>query len=43
MVKSGSSWIGKQKYKGKACSCQFILNPHQNKILDETKQLIEKP
>jgi len=42
VVKNGSNGMGKQKYKGKDCCRQFVLNPKSNKILEETKQLIEQ-
>jgi len=41
-VKNGSNGMGKQKYKGKDCCRQFVLNPNPNRISEETKQLIEQ-
>jgi len=41
-VKNGSNGMGKQKYKGKDCCRQFVLNPNPNRISEETKQLIEE-
>ncbi len=42
VVKNGSSGLGKQKYKCKACKHQCVLNPYPNKISTQTKELIEE-
>ena len=42
VVKNGSNGMGKQPYKCKDCCRQFVLNPKSNKLLEETKQLIEQ-
>jgi transposase-like protein len=42
IVKNGSIHNGKQKYKCKACSRQFVENPQWRAITDETKAQIQK-
>lgn len=41
IVKNGFIHNGKQKYKCKDCSRQFVLNPQNHKVSQETKQLID--
>jgi transposase-like protein len=42
LIKNGSIHNGKPKWKCKVCGRQFVANPAQRRITDETKQLIDK-
>ena len=42
IIKNGSIHNGKPKWKCKACGRQFVANPTQYRIKEETKQLIDK-
>jgi transposase-like protein len=42
IIKNGSIHNGKPKWKCKACGRQFVANPTQRRIAEETKQLIDK-
>ena len=42
IVKNGSIHNGKQKFKCKNCQRQFVDNPENKQITDDTKQLINK-
>jgi insertion element IS1 protein InsB len=42
IIKNGTIHNGKPKWKCKACGRQFVANPAQHRIADETKQLIDK-
>jgi insertion element IS1 protein InsB len=42
LVKNGTIHNGKPKWKCKACGRQFVANPTQRRIRDDTKQLIDK-
>ena len=42
IVKNGSIHTGKQKYMCKACNRQFVKDPENQPISDETKELIDK-
>ena len=41
-IKNGTIHNGKPKWKCKACGRQFVENPNQQRITDQTKQLIDK-
>jgi len=41
-VKNGTIHTGKSKWKCKECGGQFVVNPTQRRISDETKQTIDK-
>ena len=41
-IKNGSTHHGKPKKQCKDCGRQFVINPSQNQISEETKQLIDK-
>ena len=42
IIKNGNIHNGKPKWKCKACGRQFVANPSQHRIKEETKQLIDK-
>jgi transposase-like protein len=42
VIKNGTIHNGKSKWKCKKCGRQFVLNPTQRRISDETKQTIDK-
>ncbi|MFM6377302.1 MAG: hypothetical protein ACKPH1_28450, partial [Microcystis panniformis] len=42
MIKNGSIPKGKPKRQGKECGRQFVINPTNKTVSDETKQLIDK-
>ena len=42
MVKNGKIHNGKQNHKCRDCGRQFVLNPTQKRISEETKALIDK-
>ena len=42
LIKNGTIHNGKPKWKCKACGRQFVANPVQRPIAEETKQLIDK-
>jgi len=42
IVKNGSIHTGKQKYMCKVCGRQFVEDPENQPISDETKALIDK-
>ena len=42
VVKNGKSHNGKQNQKCRDCGRQFVLNPTQKRISEETKGLIDK-
>ena len=42
IIKNGSIHNGKPKWKCKACGRQFVANPSQHRVTEETKQLIDK-
>ena len=42
IVKNGTIHNGKPKWKCKACGRQCVVNPTQQRITDQTKQLIDK-
>ena len=42
LIKNGSVHNGKLKYQCKSCGCQFVINPTNSPILEETKQLIDR-
>jgi insertion element IS1 protein InsB len=42
LIKNGTIHTGKPKWKCKTCGRQFVANPTQRHITDETKQLIDK-
>jgi transposase-like protein len=42
IIKNGTIHNGKPKWKCKACGRQFVANPSQRRITEETKQLIDK-
>jgi hypothetical protein len=42
VVKNGSIHNGKPKWKCKACGRQFVAQPKQHRISNETKQIIDK-
>jgi transposase-like protein len=42
VVKNGSIHNGKPKWKCKACGRQFVADPAQHRITDETKQTIDR-
>jgi transposase-like protein len=41
-IKYGSTHNGKPKRKCKDCGRQFVINPTNKTVSDETKQLIDK-
>ncbi len=41
-IKNGSSHNGKPKCQCNRCGRQFVLNPSQKTVSDETKQLIDR-
>ena len=41
-IKNGSTHNGKSKCQCKECGRQFVLNPSQKTVSEETKQLIDK-
>jgi transposase-like protein len=41
-IKNGSIHNGKPKRQGKECGRQFVINPTNKTVSDETKQLIDK-
>ena len=41
-VKNGKIHNGKQNHKCRSCGRQFVLNPTQKRISEETKRLIDK-
>jgi transposase-like protein len=41
-IKNGSFHNGKPKNECKDCGRQFVINPSQRKVSDETKELIDK-
>ena len=41
VVKNGSIHNGKPKWKCKACGRQFVAEPAQHRVSDETKQTID--
>jgi transposase-like protein len=43
VVRNGHIHNGKAKFACKACGRQFVENPTQKLISDETKQLIDAP
>lgn len=42
IVKNGMIHNGKQNHQGHSCRRQFVLNPHNKLIAQETKALIDK-
>ena len=42
LVKNGTIHNGKPKWKCKECGRQFVAEPNQRRISDETKQTIDK-
>jgi insertion element IS1 protein InsB len=42
VIKNGTIHNGKPKWKCKACGRQFVAEPNQRRISDETKQTIDK-
>jgi insertion element IS1 protein InsB len=42
VIKNGTIHSGKPKWKCKACGRQFVANPSQHRISNDTKQLIDK-
>ncbi len=42
IVKNGSNAVGTPKFLCKSCARQFVENPKQQRISDETKALIDK-
>jgi len=42
LIKNGFSHNGKPKYQCKACSRQFVINPTNSPVSEETKQLIDR-
>lgn len=42
VVKNGTIHSGKSKWKCKECGRQFVANPTQRRISDDTKQTIDK-
>jgi transposase-like protein len=42
IIKNGTIHSGKPKWKCKACGRQFVTEPPQRRIPDQTKQLIDK-
>ena len=42
VVKNGKIHTGKQNHKCQDCGRQFVLNPTQKRIREETKRLIDK-
>jgi hypothetical protein len=42
MIKNGSIHNGKPKRQCKECGCQFVINPTNKTVSDETKKLIDK-
>ncbi|MCA2631681.1 MAG: IS1 family transposase, partial [Microcystis sp. M20BS1] len=42
MIKNGSIHNGKPKRQCKECGRQFVINPTNKTVSDETKQLIDK-
>jgi transposase-like protein len=42
IVKNGSNAVGTPKFLCKSCDRQFVENPKQQRISDETKELIDK-
>jgi transposase-like protein len=42
IVKNGSNGVGTQKFLCNNCSRQFVEDPKNTKISDETKELIDK-
>ncbi len=40
--KNGTIYNKKQKYQCNTCNCQFVENPKNKRITEETKQLIDK-
>ena len=41
-IKNGSTHNGKSKCQCNQCGRQFVLNPSQKRVSEETKQLIDK-
>jgi len=41
-IKNGSIHNGKPKCQGKECGRQFVINPTNKTVSDETKQLIDQ-
>ncbi len=41
-IKNGSTHNGKPKNQCKDCGRQFVINPSQKKVSEETKQLIDR-
>ncbi len=41
LIKNGTIHNGKPKWKCTACGRQFVANPTQHRISDDTKQLID--
>jgi len=42
IIKNGTIHNGKPKWKCKTCGHQFVANPTQHRISDESKQVIDK-
>jgi insertion element IS1 protein InsB len=42
LIKNGTIHSGKPKWKCKACGRQFVAEPTQRRIPDQTKQFIDK-
>jgi transposase-like protein len=42
LVKNGTIHSGKPKWKCKECGRQFVADPQQRRISDETKRLVDR-
>ena len=42
MKKNGTIYNKRLKYQFNTCKCQFVENPKNKRIMEETKQLIDK-